>query len=292
MKRVLLIVLSICAVLLTLSLPVYAIEDTVFIDTEAEWSFYVTDDEGFAAMDPAWKDLGYKGAWSVGSAPFGDLIEPSKAEEYGWQDPNNALFLRKSFKLRSATIYENMHFYLRIFYDNTVHVYLNGTEIFAHDNGGSSDWTNGFVLFELENVSDLMQKGENVLAVSVHDNAGRRELDLSFFATTKALEEDVVTPPDNPDAPEDPNDPPPPHTDATVDFGNALPFTKSPAADAPPVVTVYVTAPPVAAEPAPAVSYTAPLAMVGSAALLAILMVVVALLVSRGKKENRSEDKP
>lgn len=279
MKRFLTICMSVLIVLLTLSLPVYAAEDTVFIDTEEDWSFYVTDDEGFAAMDPTWKDPDYKDSWSVGSAPFGDRIDHSNAEQYGWQDYNHGLFLRKSFKLRSATVYHNMHFYLRIFYDNSVHVYLNGTEIFAHDNSGSQDWVDDYVLIELDDLSDLLLKGENILAVSVHDNAGGRELDLSFFATVDPVKDEVVTPPDQPDDPG--TNETPQETTAPKDFGNGLPFTNSVSTTDSPIVTVYVTAEPVKAEPAPQISYTTPITMVAGALVIAILMVVFALLISR-----------
>lgn len=294
MKRNLILGLWACALLLPLSLPISAAEDTVMIEQESEWSYTVTDNDGFDAMNPDWMFPDADPSWAIGTAPFGDRIDHSQAEKYGWVGENYGIFLRQTFKLRSATVMEGMHFYLRIFYDNTVHVYLNGTEIFAHDNGGSGDWVDDYVLIELDDVSSLLKKGSNLLAVSVHDNAGGRELDLSFFATVEPLEDAVVTPPDSTDQPDEPitgndpdGDPTPDGTLEPEDFGSNLPFTNAPTENDSPIVTVYVTAEPVATAPAPQVSYAAPLAMVGGALAIAVLMVVVALLVSRKPRKPR-----
>ncbi|MBQ8287655.1 MAG: hypothetical protein IJX76_02655 [Clostridia bacterium] len=289
MKRKLMLGLLISALALPLTLPISAAEDTVMIEQESEWSYTVTDNDGFDSMDPDWMTLDFDPDWQIRVAPFGDRLDHTQAEKYGWTGENYGIFLRQTFKLRSATVMKDMHFYLRIYYDNSVHVYLNGTEIFAHDDGGSGDWVDDYVLIELDDVSSLLEKGANVLAVSVHDNMGGREFDLSFFATVEPLDEETVSPPDEPDQPDIPNKPDDPDTGddpvgtmAPEDFGSSLPFTNAPVlTDDSPIVTVYVTAEPVEAAPAEKVSYTAPLAMVGGALAIAALMVITALLISR-----------
>lgn len=270
MKKLLYILLS-AVLIIPLASPVSAAEDTVMIEMESNWEYIIVDDKGFEAMDSDWMTLDYDPNWALGPAPFGDRINPDRAEAYGWTGENDGIFLRQIFKLRSATVLANMNFYIRTFYDNTIHIYLNGVEIFADDNGGSSDWVDDYKLYKLEGVAEHLRLGTNVLAVSVHDNAGGREFDLSFFATNEEIEDSTNVPlPDNPT--EDPSDIP-------VDFGNTIPFTKVTANTAPPMVTVYVTSEQTA--PAAAPSYIAPLTMMGSSLLVAIAMVVIALLISR-----------
>lgn len=270
--------------MLSLSMPIFAAEDTVMIEMESNWDYTVVDDDGFATMDPDWMTLDYDADWSYGTAPFGDRIIPDRAEAYGWVGENDGIFLRQTFKLRSATVMKDMNFYIRTYYDNTVHIYLNGVEIFANDNGGSSDWVDDYVLYKLEGVAEHLRLGKNVLAVSVHDNAGGREFDLSFFATNEEI--DDSTQPPVPDDPEDtPTDSPVDNPDdSPADFGNTIPFTKVTAQTAPPIVTVYLTS------EAPAAlansSYIAPLTMMGASFLVAIGMIVSALLLSR--RMNRS----
>ena len=283
--------LCILTLLIPCALPVSAAEDTVMIDSESEWYFAVTDNEDFDAMDSDWMMPDYHAHWALGNAPFGDRINSSQAEQYGWQGDNYGLFLRQTFKLRSASVMKGMHFYLQIFYDNTIHIYLNGTEIFADDNGGSGDWVDEYVLIELDDVSSLLQKGENLLAVSVHDNAGGRELDLSFFATVEPIKEEVLPPPDDPDDLDTDEEPEtdPDTTLAPEDFGSGLPFTNTPMQNSSPIVTVYVTAEPVKAPPTEKISYTEPMLMVGGALAIAALMIVAALLISR--RRGKAEDK-
>lgn len=281
-KRYLL--LAIAIIMLSLPVSVFAAEDTVMIEMESNWDYLIVDDDGFAAMDSNWMTVDYDAKWNYGTAPFGDRIIPDRAEAYGWIGENDGIFLRQTFKLRSATVMKDMNFYIRTYYDNTIHIYLNGVEIFANDNDGSSDWVDDYVLYKLDGIAEHLQFGKNVLAVSVHDNAGGREFDLSFFATNEEIEDSTNAPiPDDPsDNPSDqPTDDP---NDTPADFGNTLPFTKVTAQTAPPVVTVYVSSKPATASTNP--SYIAPLTMMGSSLLVAIGMIVTALLLS--KRLNRS----
>lgn len=287
MKRFLLLFFALLVLLTAAPLPSFAAEDTVFVETGATWAYFVTDDQGFDTIDSDWNTLDFAEAWAVGSAPFGDRIQPGQAQQYGWTGDMDAIFLRTTFKLRSATVLSGLHFYLRAYYDNSVHVYLNGTEIFAHDNGGSSDWTDGYVLVELDSIPDLLRKGSNLLAVSVHDNAGGREFDLSFFATVNPIDESSI--------PSEPNEPnvtdKPIESMSPEDFGSSIPFVQATEQTVPPLVTVYVTADPAAAATVTAPpSYAVSIALVGCAAGIAILLVVVAYLISR-RSERSGEGK-
>ena len=274
MKKILYLLLS-AIMLYGLCTPSFAAEDTVMIESESNWDYLVVDDKGFDEMDSDWMTLDYDAEWNYGTAPFGDRIIGDRAPSYGWVGENNGIFLRQEFKLRSATVMKDMHFYIRTFYDNTIHIYLNGVEIFANDNGGSSDWVDEYRVYKLEGVAEHLRLGKNVIAVSVHDNAGGREFDLSFFATNEEIEDSIESPPNETpsDTPEDS-----PSEEVPEDFGNQLPFTKAPANSAPPVVTVYVTAEP--SKPAVAPSYVAPISMLASSLLIAVAMIVIALVIS------------
>ncbi len=263
-------------IFLGFSMPSFAAEDTVMIESESNWDYLVVDDKEFEEMDSDWMKLEYKPNWNYGTAPFGDRIVGDNAEAYGWVGENHGIFLRQEFKLRSATVMKDMHFYIRTFYDNSIHIYLNGVEIFANDNGGSSDWVDEYKLYKLEGVAEHLRLGKNVIAVSVHDNAGGREFDLSFFATNDEIDDSTeLPPPETPSVtPEDA-----PSEDIPEDFGNTLPFTKSPANSVPPVVTVYITAEPSKSTVAP--SYVAPISMIASSLLIALAMIIIALVISK-----------
>lgn len=286
MKKLLVFCILFCLSVGMLQSPVYAAEDTVFVAMSSKWSYYVTDTDGFHDMDKDWTTAALDGDWSIGSAPFGDRIDHSNAEKSGWTGEDHAIFARQSFTLKSATAFKNLHFYLSAYYDNTIHVYLNGTEIFAHDNAGSSDWVDDYVTIELKDAGKLLQKGENILAVSVLNNTGGRELDLSLFATVEPISEGTVPPLDRPDDSVEPNEPKPPQTTAPVDAGSKLPFANSTIVTDAPIVTVYVTAEAVKMPPAPTVSYLVPMATVGGALGVSALMIIAALLISRRHRKS------
>ena len=285
MKKTLLILTIFC--ILFSIFPLYAAEEVVLIESESEWKYFVVDDAGFDAMDGDWMMPDYSENWELGTAPFGDRIIGSRGEEYGWSGEHHGIFLRHTFSLHSDTDLSDMHFYMRCFYDNTVHIYLNGVEIFADDNAGS-DWVDDYEIFKLDNISEHLQNGQNILAVSVHDDVGGREFDLKLFATKEELDIDSDQPEHNDPVQkptDDPSDNPTDESDKVpTDFGNSLPFTKSPVPSAPPAVTVYLTS---ETPPAPSPSYTAPIAMMSASLAVSMAMIVVAIIISH--RRNRTD---
>ncbi len=276
-------ILLVCLLLSGLALPIFAEEETVFIETGTEWIYQVTDTAGFGKMDSDWMEPTYSpDGWSVGNSPFGDRINGANATLSGWSGDQHGLFARHTFKLRSATVWNDYHFYLQIFYDNTIHIYLNGSEIFSHDNGGSGDWVDNTVLIELTDITPLLQKGDNVLAVSVLDNAGGRELELSFFASQTPIQTDN---PPVPPVTEEGDFPaitdPPVGNVSPDDVGSSIPFTKAPPAESGAIETVYVTAKSAPmSDPAHSTS-PAPWILVGASSLLSAGMVALSYWISR-----------
>ena len=293
MKKLLSLCVLLCILLPAALMPVYAADPTVLVEFGSEWEYFVTDPDGYHDMDPAWKTKDFKENWDIGTAPFGDRIQNSNAADYGWVGDQHAIFVRQSFSVKSVNDLKGMHFYLHIFYDNTIHVYLNGTEIFVHDNSGANDWVDNYVLIELEDLSKLLVNGKNLLAVSVLDNTGGRELELELVASEEELE---GTPPppdagsnddDNTSSDTNENEEQPTVTEP-IDGGSKHPFVDGITKPEDSIVTVYVTAEPVKTPSAPSVSYAIPYSIVGGAFGVSMLMVVIALLVSRKRRGGQS----
>ena len=148
------------------------------------------------------------------------------------------------------------------------------------------------MLIELDDLSKLLVSGKNLLAVSVLDNAGGRELELELVASEEELE---ATPPppdagnnDDIGSDDSEDEKQPPVTQETVDGGSKHPFVEGATKPEDSIVTVYVTAEPVKAPAAPTVSYTIPYSIVGGAFGVSVLMVVIALLISRSRKGGGS----
>lgn len=293
MKRITAVCIAMLVFLSVFSLPVFGAEERILIDAESAWKYVAMDTASFVEMDSEWMTKAYDCDWETGNAPFGDRIDSDNAARSGWVDDLHGLYLRQTFRVEDLSELEDMHIYLHTYYDNTVYMYLNGECVFFHDGNvhSGNDWTDDYVLYEVEGIFDYLQEGENLFAVSVLDDIGGREFDLSLFASEEQLDpaplpvkrsEEETDPPVNDkedDLPvtEDPDD-------IGNDFGSALPFTKAPQTTAAPVVTAYLTSDDPDTSPAEN-DWIAPLSLVGASLLIAIGMVITAFLIAghRGK---------
>ncbi|MBQ7363988.1 MAG: hypothetical protein IJW46_00115, partial [Clostridia bacterium] len=150
------------------------------------WQYTTVTTEGFAAMDPLWKSEDFnRSSWKTGKGPFGDRIQNKNAALSGWQDEYHGIFLVTSFAVEDLTEALSHSYYLEMFYDNNVTVYLNGTRIYQNER-----WSTGYetIVVSLKN---SLKAGENLLAVSLLDDAGAREFDLSLFMTEEQLSPDT-----------------------------------------------------------------------------------------------------
>ena len=123
-------------------------------------------------------------SWPTAKAPFG-----AAAEEIGWTGSNHGLILYKSFevtdleKLKTADYFD-----WYCLYDNTIYVYLNGTEIFVDDgNCVEQDWNGGMTHYELDTatIAGLLKEGENCIVVTIKDAWGGRDFNAAFSAEWK-----------------------------------------------------------------------------------------------------------
>lgn len=120
-------------------------------------------------------------SWPTANAPFADRME-----EIGWTGGAHGLILAKTFnvtdleKLKTA---DNIVF--NSAYDNAIHVYLNGTEIYVDDGECVvQDWNGGYTDYPLDTatIAGLLKEGENLMVVTIKDAWGGRNFDGSFFA--------------------------------------------------------------------------------------------------------------
>lgn len=160
----------------------------------------------FVSANPEWyKDYELMAKWDELEAPFGDCVDEFIAGETEWISDKagyQSLTVFKSFEITDisdTTLYE---FYC--FYDNSVHMYLNGVEFFVKDgwiegdNSGNSDWNGGYDLItpnvdpEKTSIKDYLVEGTNYLVVSLRDKWGGREFDAELWYQLNSTKRDVT----------------------------------------------------------------------------------------------------
>lgn len=163
----------------------------------------------FVSANPDWMKPGFDDEeWITKAAPFGDRISQSNADAIGWTNDNHGLFVRTTFALTKEDIDSikdgKSSLYMYVWYDNTCYIYINGTEVFVHDDSdlfqegtpgnsdslGVHDWLDGYESIYFDgsdehqtyegNIADILVEGQNTFAVSLLDCWGGREFDLGL----------------------------------------------------------------------------------------------------------------
>lgn len=176
----------------TVSLPEPA-EAIVLVEKGAEFqckTLNTADFNTFIAENPTWKDAGYDvSEWQTANAPLGDRIGSSPIGWGGWdQEPHGLLCVTK-FNVENLDELADTEFYMNIFYDNTIYVYINGNLVFSHDGQNADgdhvndpDWVDNYTDIDFtESINQYLVEGENTLAISLLDGWGGRELDLAIL---------------------------------------------------------------------------------------------------------------
>ncbi|WP_339700595.1 alkaline phosphatase PhoX [uncultured Marixanthomonas sp.] len=160
-------------------------------DAGSTWSYHDTGMD----LGTAWREVAYDdSAWATGAAQlgYGDSDEITTLS-FG-PDANNkypTYYFRYEFNIVDASIYGDLIF--KLLRDDGAVVYLNGTEIirdnmpsgtityntFADSTVGGND-EDTFFNFTVEN---LLQNGDNVIAVELHQRSGSSS-DLGFDMAT------------------------------------------------------------------------------------------------------------
>ena len=125
-----------------------------------------------------WKDVSFDdSSWSTGVAPFGDRGDVTPMNT-SWAGSNTYIWLRKSFEVTSEQLaaISDGSASMRIFYDDSINIYVNGVEIF--NDGG---WNNSYETKSIsKKPSEFLVAGTNVIAISLHNTGGGRAIDLAL----------------------------------------------------------------------------------------------------------------
>jgi len=124
-------------------------------------------------MNPAFDD----GGWKKGAAPFGDDAVRSKTQ---WRSAD--LWMRRAFTVKGS---ETGPFYLKLWHDDNVEVYLNGALIYQR-----KGWTNNFIYIPIE--AGRVKAGNNLLAIHVANTAGGAWLDAGIVKEVIPVEDQAV----------------------------------------------------------------------------------------------------
>lgn len=138
-----------------------------------EMAKYIADNPNFMT------DTATMNGWETATASFG-----SCAEAIGWTGSNHGLILYKTFDCNKADLegVDDMIWFGD--YDNTIHVWLNGVEIYTDDGECViQDWqSNGEWYLDNEQVLNALVDGENYIVVTIKDAWGGRDFNCGFKA--------------------------------------------------------------------------------------------------------------
>jgi len=142
---------------------------------EAKYDFtYAT-----AAPADGWEKPGFDAsAWKTGAAPFGD--ERAKGGT-SWRD--GEIWARRKFSISKLPEGKLM---LKIYHDDNIEVYLNGTQIYRR-----RGWNNEYDMIPVKDPS-LLKVGENTLAIHIKNTAGGTFLDAGFSEETQDKSMDAI----------------------------------------------------------------------------------------------------
>ena len=123
-------------------------------------------------------DTATAAAWPTGKSPM-------SSGAAGWTGENHGLMLYTTFTVDSVADVKNCdEFNLYGDYDNAIHVWLNGVEIYTDDGEAvNQDWQYGInASLDKDLVLSTLKDGENYMIVTVKDAWGGREWNCGFRA--------------------------------------------------------------------------------------------------------------
>jgi hypothetical protein len=128
-----------------------------------------------------WTNIKYNDStWSTGAAPFTDDKKQAKTL---WTSKD--IWVRRTFTLNDLNINRLV---LKLYHDDNVEVYLNGTEVY-----NVTGWTSDFKLIPLKDkFKNRLKNGENVLAIHCANTAGGSWLDVGLINEVKAKSNDIL----------------------------------------------------------------------------------------------------
>lgn len=177
-------------------------KDVTYIDKGADWQYTVfyapyIDGNGetdggaagghfepdemadyIAAHPDFMTDTATASGWATGTAPMSSGAE-------GWTGSNHGLMLYKSFNVDSVDAVKDCdEFDWFGDYDNAIHVWLNGVEVYTDDGECvNQDWqSNGNWALDKDLILSTLKDGENYFVVTIKDAWGGRDFNCGFRA--------------------------------------------------------------------------------------------------------------
>ncbi len=156
--------------------------EAVFVEGRTKWNYITMTADEYESFTDEWFSPDYKIStdWRKSVPPFGDRLGECRTT---WKDKRHVILLRTVFEVDDIASAREDGYYMNIFYDNTITVYLNGNEVYS--DGG---WVDDYTEIPLDNFGEYLVEGENVLAVSLVDDVGGREFDMGLY-TAESEEE-------------------------------------------------------------------------------------------------------
>ncbi len=145
-------------------------KEEVLIDKGAVWEYYVSTIDNPTV---GWNDVGFSGNWQTGKAGFGDRSDVASVGTH-WSGDKKWIFIRKTFTVNDVSQYAGAAIKLTTLYDDSPIIYLNGEEVFSAE----GKWVDKYTDITLD--GDLLQNGENVLAISINQHSGGRYIDCAL----------------------------------------------------------------------------------------------------------------
>lgn len=124
--------------------------------------------------------------WKSGQTPFGDRQIDGISYKTDWSGSMNAIFIRRTFTVDDVRKFKNSPLMTNITYDDGLKLYLNGKLIFEDKN-----WIDNYAELELApDASEYLVNGENILAASLCNTAGGRQIDISLYSYEHEITDD------------------------------------------------------------------------------------------------------
>jgi len=156
---------------------------TELISKASTWEYRMSSS---GTADPGWNtDLNFTAnGWKTGRAPFGDR----GGQNTSWTGADTYIWIRQKFEVNNINDFVNALLYMDVFYDDSAYFYLNGQLIFS--DGG---WVDAYTIKKLaDNAAQYLKQGTNLFAVSLHNTAGGRQIDLSLYAVKNTVQKTTV----------------------------------------------------------------------------------------------------
>ncbi len=160
-----------------------ASEDIPIIDTNETWAYF----KGTRAPPANWKALDFDDSdWLSGRTGIGYGDGDDETVLNDMRNNYLTIFCRKTFTVDDPEGLEELVFQVTV--DDGFYAYLNGTQVAsynvnspAHDALASSAGEPSLQQQSITNFRELLNEGENVLAVQVHNGGSMNSSDLSFI---------------------------------------------------------------------------------------------------------------